>query len=512
MPTNSDILMSKNSSVATLSIHSCKYGRSETPDDLNDESIENSTLSVSKSETVDLEPLVEVESENNIIITEMLASLSILEEAEAPVFERHTMLQIPHMIAQLSGIIEMDSQEEQEANEPMETSIPERKPRPIRKAHLPDIENKRANVITEIINTERDYVKNLRDIHEGYYKQCHKAKDLFPHARMITLFSNIVDIYKMHKKLLSCMEKNYNLEHPHMSEFGVCFMEQTEIMQEDYVPAESAGMRQGSPGFKLPSFWPDQPQMPSFMMYAEYCKNHLDALEEWSKLIMVEKYTYFFEVCRMHQQMINLQLDGFLIMPVQKICKYPLLLKELLTTTLPSHPDIKNVEASVIAIRKVLDAINTEKAKDEEEDKLSSFQRTVSNWLGEDLIFRSSQMVHRGDLVVIVGKGGRAKTFVTFLFDHQMIFCKKDMIRRHILYYKERIYIETGMVEDVLDGVDEEFDSRVKYAFKLRNKLFEDQCRLFFAKNLADKQLWLRSFHEERNIAEGDKFDFIRFQ
>lgn len=34
-----------------------------------------------------------------------------------------------------------------------------------------------------------------------------------------------------------------------------------EIMQEDYVPAESAGSRQGSPGFKLPSFWPDQPQV-----------------------------------------------------------------------------------------------------------------------------------------------------------------------------------------------------------------------------------------------------------
>ncbi|XP_055502126.1 rho guanine nucleotide exchange factor 9-like isoform X3 [Leucoraja erinacea] len=388
------------------------YGRSETPGD-NEESTTNSTLSVSKSETIDLEPLMEDESENNIIITEMLASLSILEEAEASVFERHTMLQMPHMIAQLSGIIEMDSQEEKEANEPLETSIPERKPRPIRKAHLPDIENKRANVITEIINTERDYVKNLRDINE----------------------------------------------------------------------------------------------MPSFMMYAEYCKHHLDALEEWSKLIMVEKYTYFFEVCRMRQQMINLQLDGFLIMPVQKICKYPLLLKELLTTTLPSHPDIKNVEASVVAIRKVLDAINTEKAKDEEEDKLLSFQRTVSNWLGEDLTFRSSQMVHRGDLVVIVLRRGRAKNFVTFLFDNQMILCKKDLIRRHILYYKERIYIETGMVEDVLDGVDEEFDSRVKYAFKLRSKLFEDQCRLFFAKNLADKQLWLRSFHEERNIAEGDKFE-----
>ncbi|XP_078266101.1 rho guanine nucleotide exchange factor 9-like [Rhinoraja longicauda] len=447
------------------------YGRSETP---NEESTQDSTLSITKSETVEMEPSVGVESENNIIITEMLASLSILEEAEASVFEKHTMNPNPiKMIAQLSEIMEMDSEEEMQANEPMETSIPERKPRPQRKAHLPDIANKRAHVITEIINTERDYVKNLRDIHVGYYKQCQKAKDLFPHARLVTLFSNIVDIYKMHKKLLSSMEKNYNLEQPHLSEFGVCFTE----------------------------------QMKSFMLYSEYCKNHLDALEEWSKLVMVEKYSYFFEVCRMHQQMINLTLDGFLIMPVQKICKYPLLLKELLKTTIPSHPDCSHVEKAVIGMREVLDTINSEKAKDEQEDKLKAFQMTVSQWEGEDLSFRSSQMVHRGDLILISERGGRAKNFVTILFDHQMILCKKDLIRRHILYYKERIYTETGMMEDLVDGLDEEFNTKVKYAFKLRSKHFEDRCRLFFAKSLADKQLWLRSFQEERNIAEGDKFD-----
>lgn len=53
----------------------------------------------------------------------------------------------------------------------------------------------------------------------------------------------------------------------------------------------------------------------------------------------------------------------------------------MISSLLYSLRDIKNVEASVVAIRKVLDAINTEKAKDEEEDKLLSFQRTVSNWL-----------------------------------------------------------------------------------------------------------------------------------
>ncbi|XP_067897741.1 rho guanine nucleotide exchange factor 9-like [Heterodontus francisci] len=350
---------------------------------------------------------------------------------------------------------------------------PPPKPPPARPASpkLTQRDQRRANIITEIINSEKEYVKNLRDIHEGYYKQCQKTKDLFPHARLKTLFSNIGDIYKMHKRLLQSLEKKYKAKQPHLSEFGSCFLDQSK----------------------------------GFLLYAEYCKNHVNALEEWARLIVVEKYAYFFEVCRLHQQMMSLPLDGFLIMPVQKICKYPLLLMELLKATLPEHRDYRNVEAAVIGMKSVLNAINIEKGEDEIEDKILRFQKSILDWQGEDLSVISTQLIQRGDLIVVPRPHARAKHFMAFLLDHQMILCKKDLLRRNMLYYKERIDIDQHIVMDVEDGREEEFDCKVKNAIKFKSKFDDEPSKLLFTKSLADKQLWLHAFEEERKISEGER-------
>eukprot|EP00061_Rhincodon_typus_P018744 g48046.t1 len=74
-----------------------------------------------------------------------------------------------------------------------------------------------------------------------------------------------------------------------------------------------------------------------FWIYSEYCNNHLDACMELSKLMKDGRYQHFFEACRLLQQMIDIAIDGFLLTPVQKICKYPLQLAELLKYTALEH-------------------------------------------------------------------------------------------------------------------------------------------------------------------------------
>lgn len=76
-----------------------------------------------------------------------------------------------------------------------------------------------------------------------------------------------------------------------------------------------------------------QPQIQEFAIYATYCNNQDRAAAEMQLLCDDMRYLRFFEACRLLRRMIRLPLEAFLLSPVQKICKYPLQLAELLKHT-----------------------------------------------------------------------------------------------------------------------------------------------------------------------------------
>jgi len=51
------------------------------------------------------------------------------------------------------------------------------------------------------------------------------------------------------------------------------------------------------------------------------------------ELYQHNNYSKFFEACRLMRGLIEIPLDGYLLTPVQRICKYPLQLAELLKYT-----------------------------------------------------------------------------------------------------------------------------------------------------------------------------------
>ncbi|XP_021500096.1 rho guanine nucleotide exchange factor 4 isoform X2 [Meriones unguiculatus] len=324
----------------------------------------------------------------------------------------------------------------------------------------------RTNVINEILSTERDYIKHLRDICEGYVRQCRKREDMFSEEQLRTIFGNIEDIYRCQKAFVKALEQKFNTERPHLSELGACFLEH----QAD------------------------------FQIYSEYCNNHPNACVELSRLTKLSKYVYFFEACRLLQRMIDISLDGFLLTPVQKICKYPLQLAELLKYTPPQHRDFKNVEAALHAMKNVAQLINERKRRLENIDKIAQWQSSIEDWEGEDLLVRSSELIYSGELTRVTQPQAKSQQRMFFLFDRQLIYCKKDLLRRDVLYYKGRLDMDSLEVADVEDGKDRDLHVSIKNAFRLRCAATGDS-HLLCARKPEQKQRWLKAFAREREQA-----------
>ncbi|XP_073344420.1 rho guanine nucleotide exchange factor 4-like isoform X2 [Pagrus major] len=335
---------------------------------------------------------------------------------------------------------------------------------------LPCKEQMRTNVINEIMSTERDYIKHLKDICEGYIKQCRKRTDMFTEEQLRTIFGNIEEIYRFQRKFLKGLEKKFNKEQPHLSEIGCCFLEH----QTD------------------------------FQIYSEYCNNHPNACVQLSKLMKVNKYVFFFEACRLLQKMIDISLDGFLLTPVQKICKYPLQLAELLKYTNPQHRDYKDVEAALNAMKNVARLINERKRRLENIDKIAQWQSCIEDWEGEDVLSRSSDLIFSGELTKLSQPQAKSQQRMFFLFDHQMVYCKKDLLRRDMLYYKGRVDMDHMEVIDVEDGKEKDFNISVKNALKLRSQA-GDEVHLLCAKKPEHKQRWLQAFADERIQVQHDR-------
>lgn len=331
-------------------------------------------------------------------------------------------------------------------------------------------EQMRTNVVQEIMNTEQIYIKHLKDICEGYIRQCRKHPDMFTELQLKTIFSNIEDIYAFQRHFLRDLEKKYNKDQPHLSEIGSCFLLQGE----------------------------------GFSIYSEYCNTHPAACAELQRLMKSSRYKHFFEACRLLQQMIDISIAGFLLTPVQKICKYPLQLGELLKYTPKDHSDYSGVSKAYDAMKNVASLINERKRRLESIDTIAHWQVSILHWEGPDVLELSSELIHSGEMTRIV-RQSKMQQRSFFLFDHQLVFCKKDVLRRDLLHYRGRLDMDQTEVVDLPDGRDPDLGLTVRNALRLRNaSTLEFMCMLCCRK-AQDKQRWLEAFAKERHRVKEDQ-------
>lgn len=204
----------------------------------------------------------------------------------------------------------------------------------------------RTSVVRELVHTERDFVKVLQDVAEGYVAECRKREDMFTKEQIDTIFINLEEILKFQTAFLRDLESCIDWEAPHKSCVGSCFLRHKD-------------------GFK---------------MYSDYCNSHPMATATLQELYQFNNYSKFFEACRLMRGLIEIPLDGYLLTPVQRICKYPLQLAELLKYSKADHADYNDIKEALEAMKGVAVLINERKRRMESLEKIEAWQQRVEGW------------------------------------------------------------------------------------------------------------------------------------
>lgn len=321
----------------------------------------------------------------------------------------------------------------------------------------------RANVVLELINSERDFVKHLKDVVEGYLYPARKQPLIFTFDRINTIFANIEQLYDFQRRFLENLERSINWDDPASSEVGNCFLK-----------------FQGG-----------------FSVYHYYCNNHPNASSELQELYTKSRYVDFFEECRVRQNMIDISLDGFLLTPIQKICKYPLQLNELLKNTEEDHPDFKPVADALESMRNCANVANERKRRIEALADVISFQERVENWAGLKLCDTSSILIHSGEVSKITSQM-KSQCIQLHLFDHLLLLSKKDLLKRNTLIYKARINM------DAVTKISDADEYKPKRGFKLYCSE-QEKWFVFTARSEKERNDWIRAFEQERNLVASDE-------
>eukprot|EP01117_Protostelium_nocturnum_P013420 TRINITY_DN5001_c0_g1_i2.p1 TRINITY_DN5001_c0_g1~~TRINITY_DN5001_c0_g1_i2.p1 ORF type:complete len:207 (+),score=83.49 TRINITY_DN5001_c0_g1_i2:405-1025(+) len=131
-----------------------------------------------------------------------------------------------------------------------------------------------------------------------------------------------------------------------------------------------------------------------FKQYSSYCSSHPLLLSSMAKMRQKES---FLELEKKMQSMNNgLDFGSFLIKPIQRICKYPILFKELLRNTSEDHQDFSLNAEAVNKAERVLEFINEEKRRIEKREQLLHLNSKIVGMDSFDLTIAQDRVVELG--------------------------------------------------------------------------------------------------------------------
>ncbi|XP_010790500.1 T-lymphoma invasion and metastasis-inducing protein 1 isoform X1 [Notothenia coriiceps] len=280
-------------------------------------------------------------------------------------------------------------------------------PPPATQRQLSDADKLR-KVICELVETERTYVKDLNCLIGRYLTPLQKETFL-TQDELDVLFGNLAEMVEFQVEFLKTLEDGTRL---------VPDLEKLETVDQFKKILFSLG------GSFL--YYADR-----FKIYSAFCASHTKVPKVLVKAKTDTDFKAFLEE-RNPKQQHSSTLESYLIKPIQRVLKYPLLLKELYSLTDPDSEEHYHLDVAMKAMNKVASHINEMQKIHEEFGAV--FDLLITEQSGEKKEVADLSM---GDLLLhtsvtwinppaSLGKWKKEPQIATFVFKTGVVFVCKD--------------------------------------------------------------------------------------
>ncbi|KAI9248413.1 Dbl homology domain-containing protein [Sporodiniella umbellata] len=237
----------------------------------------------------------------------------------------------------------------------------------------------RDNVVLELLETERKYVQDL-EVLQRYRREC-QLQSILNEDGIHYLFGNLNTLMDFQRRFLFALE---------------------EVVEKPGQEQDLGGLFRG--------------QEEGFKVYEPYCTNYFSAqdlvVQETPKLQKVADW-------------LNpvYELPSMLIKPVQRICKYPLLLQQLIKATPADWPTHALLQAGYDSIRRVAQSVNETQRRYENRQVLNTVKRCVGELPPAEIEAFGELLLH--DRLPVSPSETAEKEMRVYLFDRALLFCKE---------------------------------------------------------------------------------------
>uniref|UniRef100_A0A8C9WFE6 TIAM Rac1 associated GEF 1 n=1 Tax=Scleropages formosus TaxID=113540 RepID=A0A8C9WFE6_SCLFO len=268
--------------------------------------------------------------------------------------------------------------------------------------------DKLRKVIGELVETERTYVKDLNCLMERYLTPLQKESFL-TQDELDVLFGNLPEMVEFQLEFLKTLEDGTRL---------VPDLETLETVVQFKKVLFSLG------GSFL--YYADR-----FKIYSAFCASHTKVPKVLVKAKTDPEFKAFLDA-RNPKQQHSSTLESYLIKPIQRVLKYPLLLRELHSLTDPDSEEHYHLDVAMKAMNKVASHINEMQKIHEEYGAV--FDQLIAEQTGDKKEVVDLSM---GDLLLhtsvawmnppsSLGKLKKDPELIAFVFKTAVVFVYKD--------------------------------------------------------------------------------------